>query len=192
MSGGALRELIREVADDLKKKAETNPEAELEAKLRLENKRKEKAFHDASPLGGLYETASGAGHEGEDYDVPLRWRVEAIEADYFVTPMAEFRLEDHEAGPMPSLKRWKGSRAYSPRQSWRHMEMGFFLQMRKQTRALYIFRFLKYVYISLYSGTSKPCFAVKPHFTVTDGVRSCKKQKNPAVARIQSDRYAAQ
>ena len=58
----------------------------------------------ASPLGGLYEAASVAEHEGETettIDVSLGWRVKAIKADYFVTPAVEFRLEDHEAGPMP-------------------------------------------------------------------------------------------
>ena len=77
----------------------------------MENKRKEKASRDAmivSPLqvGGLYEAASVAEHEGETettIDISLRWRVEAIKADYFVTPTVGFRLEDHEAGPMPRL-----------------------------------------------------------------------------------------
>ena len=58
----------------------------------------------ATPLGGLYEAVSVAEHEGETgiaLDVSLRWRVEAIKADYFVTPTVECRLEDHEAGPMP-------------------------------------------------------------------------------------------
>ena len=70
---------VTEVADELKKKAEAKFEAELETKLRLENKRKEKAFHDAmiaSPLGGLYEAASVVEHEGETeitVDVSLRW-----------------------------------------------------------------------------------------------------------------------
>ena len=59
-------------------------EAELEARLRLENKQKEKAFRDAmiaSPLGGLYEAATVAEHEGETeitMDVSLRdgeWRL---------------------------------------------------------------------------------------------------------------------
>ena len=47
----------------------------------------------ASPLGGLYEVASVAEHEGETeitIDVSLRWRVEAIKADYFVTPTVNF------------------------------------------------------------------------------------------------------
>ena len=97
------RVLTTEVAADPKKKAEAKFEAELEAKLRLENKKKEKAFHDAmiaSSLGGLYEAASVAEHERETeitIDVSLRWRVEAMKADYFVTPAVEFRLEDHEA-----------------------------------------------------------------------------------------------
>ena len=101
------RLLTTEVAEDLKKKAEAKFEAELEAKLCLENKQKKKAFHDtmiASPLGGLYAVASVAEHEGETEittDISLRWRVEAIKADYFVIPTVEFRLEDHEAGPMP-------------------------------------------------------------------------------------------
>ena len=75
------RVLTAEVAEDLKKKAEAKFEAELEAKLRLENKQKEKAFRDtmiASPLGGLYEAASVAEHEGETeitIDISLRWRV---------------------------------------------------------------------------------------------------------------------
>ena len=58
----------------------------------------------ASPLGGLYEAASVVEYEGETeitIDISLRWRVEAIKADYFVTPTVDFRLEDHEAGPMP-------------------------------------------------------------------------------------------
>ena len=62
------RVLSAEVAEDLKKKAEAKFEAELEAKLRLEKRQKEKAFRDAmiaSPLGGLYEAASVAEHEGE-------------------------------------------------------------------------------------------------------------------------------
>ena len=57
----------------------------------------------ASPLGGLCEAASVSEHEGETeitIDVSLRWRVEAIKADQFVTPMVKFRLEDHEAGPL--------------------------------------------------------------------------------------------
>ena len=60
----------------------------------------------ASPLGGLYEAASVAEHEGDTgitIDVSLRWRVEAFKADYFAAPTVEFRLEDHKAGPMPRL-----------------------------------------------------------------------------------------
>ena len=78
------RVLTTEVAEDLKKNAEAKFEAELEAKLRLENKQKENAFRDtmiASPLGGLYEAAFVAEHAGETeitIDVSLRWRVEAI------------------------------------------------------------------------------------------------------------------
>ena len=85
------RLLTSEVAEDLKKKAEAKFEAELEAKLRLENKRKEKSLWDAMidpPLGGLYEAAAVAEDEGETVitiDISLRWRVEAIKADYFVT-----------------------------------------------------------------------------------------------------------
>ena len=106
------------VAEDLKKKAEAKFEAELEAKLCLENK--QKAFHDAmiaSPLGGLYEVASVTEHEGETEittDVSLRWRVEAIKADYFVTPTVEFRLEDHEAAPMPRLVKDRKARGLAP------------------------------------------------------------------------------
>ena len=61
------RVLTTEVADELKKKAEAKFEAELGARLRLENKRKEKAFHDgmiASPLS-LYGAASVAEHGGD-------------------------------------------------------------------------------------------------------------------------------
>ena len=78
------RVLTTEVAADLKKKAEAKFEAELEAKLRLENKQKEKIFRGAmiaSPLGRLYEADSVAEHEGETeitIDVSLRWRVEAM------------------------------------------------------------------------------------------------------------------
>ena len=116
----ATRVLTAEVAEDLKKKAEAKFEAELEAKVRLESKWKEKAFRDAmidSPLGGLYEAASVAEHEGETeitIDVSLRWRVEAIKADYFVTPAVEFRLEDHEAGPMPRLIKDRRARGLAP------------------------------------------------------------------------------
>ena len=52
--GNKGKVLTGRVAEDLRKKAEAKFEAELEAKLRLENKRKEKAFRDAmigSPLG---------------------------------------------------------------------------------------------------------------------------------------------
>ena len=45
-----------------------------------------------------------AEHEGETeitIDVSLRWRVEAIKIDYFVTSTVEFPPEDHEADPMP-------------------------------------------------------------------------------------------
>ena len=86
------------LAEDLKKKAEAKFEAELEAKLRLEKRQKEKAFRDAmiaSPLGGLYEAASVAEHEGETeitIDVSLRWRVGAVKADYPVKPTGEFWL----------------------------------------------------------------------------------------------------
>ena len=57
----------------------------------------------ASPLGGLYEVASVTEHKGETVteittDISLRWQVEAIKADYFVTLTVEFRLEDYEAG----------------------------------------------------------------------------------------------
>ena len=58
----------------------------------------------ASPLGGLYEAASVAGHEGGTetaIDISLRWRVGAIKTDYFVARTVEFRQGDHEAGPMP-------------------------------------------------------------------------------------------
>ena len=47
----------------------------------------------ATPLGGLYEAVSVAEHEGETgiaLDVSLRWRVEAIKADYFVRPTVNF------------------------------------------------------------------------------------------------------
>ena len=77
-----IRVVTSEVAEDLKKKADTKFEAELEAKLRLGNKQNEKAFRDAmigSPLGGLYEAASVARHEGKTeitIDISLRWRVE--------------------------------------------------------------------------------------------------------------------
>ena len=113
------RVLTTEVAEDLKKKAEAKFEAELEAKLRLEKKREEKAFHDAmiaSPLGGLYEAASVAEHGETEItiDVSLRWRVEAIKVNSFVTPTVEFRLEDHEAGPMPRLVKDRKARGLAP------------------------------------------------------------------------------
>ena len=118
------RELISEAAEDLKKKAEAKFEAGLEAKLRLEKKQREKAFRDAmtpSPLGGLYKAASVAEHDGETVitiDISLRWQVEAIKADYPVSPTAGFRLEDCEAGPMPRLIKER-PRACSPAEVFR-------------------------------------------------------------------------
>ena len=59
----------------------------------------------ASSLGP-YEAASVAEHErGAEIaiNISLRWRVEAIKPDYFVTLAVEYRLENHEAGPMPRL-----------------------------------------------------------------------------------------
>ena len=83
----------------------------------------------APPLGGLYGAASAAELEGKTeitINVSLRWRVEAINADYFATPTAEFRPEDHEAGPMPRLVKDRKAR-----------ELGDgFLQRRKQTGGL--------------------------------------------------------
>ena len=112
----------------------------LEAKLRLENRQEEKASRDAliaPPLGGLYEAASVAEHEGETeitIDVSLRWRVEAIKAGYFVTPTGEFQLEDHEAGPMPRLVKDRSGRGLPPRRPAAHGDV--FLQRGKQTGAL--------------------------------------------------------
>ena len=101
-----------------------------------------------SPLGGLYEAASVAEHEGETettIDISLRWRVEAIKADYFVTPTLGFRLEDHEAGPMPRLiKRESLEELLPPAKLAAHGDG--FLQRRKETGALCIFRFLRYLF----------------------------------------------
>ena len=69
---------------------------------------------NASPLGGLCGAASVAEHEEETeitIDVSLRWRMEAIKTDYFVTPAVEFRLEDPYA---MTYKQRRGSRACSP------------------------------------------------------------------------------
>ena len=58
-----IRMPTAEVAEGLKKRAE--------AKLHLENERKEKTFRDAmvvSPLGGLYGAASVAEHEEGDWE----------------------------------------------------------------------------------------------------------------------------
>ena len=72
------RVLTTEVAENLKKKAEAKFEAELEVKLHLENKQKEKGVRDVmitSPLS-LYEAESVAEHEGETVitmNVSLRW-----------------------------------------------------------------------------------------------------------------------
>ena len=91
--------------------------------------RKEKAFRNAMiapPLGGLYGAASVAELEGKTeitINVSLRRRVAAIKADHFVKPTAEFRLEAHEACPMP-YKGEMGSSTCSPQQFWRHMEVG--------------------------------------------------------------------
>ena len=40
--------------------------------------------------------------------------MEAIKADYFVTPPVEFRLEDHEPGPMPRLIKDRKARGLVP------------------------------------------------------------------------------
>ena len=80
----------------------------------------------ASPLGGLYEAASVAEHEGETeitIDVSFRWRVEAMKAEYFVAPTLEFRLEDHEAGPMPRLVKDIKARGLAPPSKADGMEM---------------------------------------------------------------------
>ena len=80
----------------------------------------------ASPLGGLYEVASVAEHEGETeitIDVSLRWRVEAIKAENFVAPTLEFRQEDHEAGPMPRLVKDIRARGLAPPSKAGGMEM---------------------------------------------------------------------
>ena len=87
----------------------------------MENKQKEKAFHDAmiaSPLG-LYEAASTAEHEGKTeitIDVSLRWRVEAIQVEYFVTPGSAvgFWLEDYEAGRVPRLIKDRKAHGLAP------------------------------------------------------------------------------
>ena len=145
------RVLTTEVVDGLKKKAEAKFEAKLEAKLSLVNKRKEKAFHNAmiasgSPLG-LYEAASAAEHEGKTeitIDVSLRWRVEATQAEYFVTPGSAvgFRLEDHEAGCVHDLLKIERLMGLLP--PIRLVAHGDgFLRKRKQTVALFIFHFLK-------------------------------------------------
>ena len=71
----------------------------------------------ASPLGGLYKAATVAEYEGETeitIDVSLKWRVEAVKADYFVIPTGEFRLEDHEAGQMPRLIKDRKARGLVP------------------------------------------------------------------------------
>ena len=106
----------------------------------------------ASPLGGLYEVASVAEHEGKTeitIDVSLRWRVEAIKADYFVTPTVEFRLEDHDAGPMPRLVKDREARELAPPSkaggTWRCV-----LAKGETVRRLYIFRFLRYIYFAEY------------------------------------------
>ena len=80
----------------------------------------------ASPLGGLYDAAADAEHEGE---TGIRWRVEDTKEDYFVTPTAEFRLEDHEASPMPRLI--KIERLESPARLTAHGD--WFLQRKKKT-----------------------------------------------------------
>ena len=69
--------------------------------------------------------------------------MEDIKADYFATPTVEFRLEDYEAGRMPrKIERLEG--LLPPARLAAHGDG--FLQRRKQTRALYIFRFLRYIY----------------------------------------------
>ena len=99
----------------------------------------------ASPLVGLNEAASVAENEGETEITIDGFFEKAIKADYFVTPTVEFRLEDYEASPMPRLvkiERLEG--LLPPARLAAHGDK--FLQRRKQTGALYIFRFLRYIY----------------------------------------------
>ena len=86
----------------------------------MENKRKEKPFQDvmdASLRGVRYEASAVAEHErgsGITIDVTLRWPLEAIEADYCVTPTVEFRLADYEAGPKTGLIKYRKARGLAP------------------------------------------------------------------------------
>ena len=69
--------------------------------------------------------------------------MEAIKADYFVTPTVEYRLAHHEAGPMPRLITREGLKdLLHPAKLTAHG--GGCLQRRKQTGDLSIFRFLRY------------------------------------------------
>ena len=136
-------------------KADAEFKAEQEAKQRLENKRKEKAFQDvmdASPLGVPYEASAVAEHEGGSeitIDDTLRWPMEAIKADYCVTPAVEFRLADYEAGLKTGLiERLEG--LLPPEKLAAHGDG--FLQRRKHTGAPYKSRFLRYEFL----GTTCP------------------------------------
>ena len=59
--------------------------------------------------------------------------------------MVEFRLEDHEADPVPRFINERKARGLAPPATLAAHRDGF-LQKRKQTGALYIFHFLRYLF----------------------------------------------
>ena len=99
-------------AQERKQKAEEKMVAELQKQERLEQKRQEKALHEAmlsSPIGPLYE-ALPAAEEGESHvflDLTAGWWVECLKSDFFLSfsSLSGSRAEDYRAMPLPRLDR---------------------------------------------------------------------------------------
>lgn len=97
-------------AQERKQKAEEKMVAELQKQERLEQKRQDKALHEAmlsSPIGQLYETLPAA-EEGESHvflDLTAGWWVECLKPDFFLSSstLSGCREEDYRAMPLPRL-----------------------------------------------------------------------------------------
>jgi len=97
-------------AQERKQKAEEKMVAGLQKQERLEQKRQDKALHEAmlsSPIGPLYE-ALAAAEEGESHvflDLTAGWWIECLKSDPFLasSSISSCREEDYRAMPVPKL-----------------------------------------------------------------------------------------
>ena len=97
-------------AQERKQKAEEKRVAEVQKQERLEQKRQDKALHEAmlsSPIGPLYETLPAA-EKGESHvflDLTAGWWVECLKSDFFLSSssLSGCREEDYRAMPLPRL-----------------------------------------------------------------------------------------